>query len=151
PLLLRKLCKDVIRREGDVEEKRQSGKFLRYTALAQCLGNVHQVIVVNPDEVVRLRTASDSIGETLVDRLVGLPVSRLEIAKVLKIVKQWPDHLVGIAVIKFVPLGLTEGDRHDFVTCPARCFGECRLWNFARSSGPAAPGSTPSAHTRSTA
>src|SRR5947208_15693986 len=84
-----------------MEEKRQSGKFLRYTALAQCLGDVHQVIVVYPNEVVRLRTASDGIGETIVDRFVGLPVSRLEIAKVLQIVKQRPDHLVGIAVIKF--------------------------------------------------
>src|SRR5438309_2443985 len=125
-----------------MEEKRQSGKFLRYTARAQCLGDVHQVIVVYPNEVVRLRTASDGIGETIVDRLVGLPVSRLEIAKVLKIVKQWPDHFVGIAVIKFVPLGLTKRDWHDFVTCAARCFGECRLWNFARSSGPTDPGPT---------
>src|SRR5258705_703302 len=53
--------------------------------------------------------------------------------------KKRPDHLVGIAVVKFVALSLTQGHRHDIVTGVAGGFGQRSLWNFARGSRPTNP------------
>ena len=99
-------------------------------SFAQCLGNVHQVIIVHPDEIVGLRTADDGIRVTVVNLLVSLPVCRLEVAEILQIVKQRPDHLVGIAVVKFVALSLTQGHRHDIVTGVAGGFGQRLVVEF---------------------
>jgi hypothetical protein len=123
PLLLRKLRKNVVRRKGDVQEKRQSRKFLEQAPLAQCLGDVHEVVVMHPDEIIRLRAAADGIRVTLVNLFVSLPVCRLEVAEVLQIVEKRPDHLVGIAVVKFVALGFTESHRHNFVAGVTCGFG----------------------------
>ncbi len=94
-------------------------------------GDVHQVIIVDPDEIVGLGTAGDGIRVTFVNLFVSLPVRRLEIAEVLQIVKQRPDHLVGIAVVKFVALGFAQGHRHDIVTGVAGGFGQ-RSLGFCR-------------------
>ena len=99
-------------------------------SLAQCLGDVHQVIIVHPDEIVGLRTAGDGICVTLVNLFVSLPVCWLEVAEILQIVKQRPDHFVGIAVVKFVALGFTQGYRHNLVTGVARGFGQRLLVGF---------------------
>src|SRR5947208_16221121 len=106
PLLLRKLRKNIVRWKRDVQEKRQSQKFLGEAPLAQCLGDVHKLVVMHPDEIIRLRAAADGIGVTLVNFLVGLPICRLKVAEILQIVKKRPDHFVGIDVVKFVALGL---------------------------------------------
>src|SRR5438034_10987853 len=84
----------------------------------------------------------DSFGVTFVDLPVGLPVPRLEIAEVLQIVKQRPDDLIGIAVVKFVALSFAKSDRHHLVTSVACGFGERLLWNFAGNSRPADPRAT---------
>ena len=97
---------------------------------------------MDPDEIVGLRTAGDGICVTLVNLFVSLPVCRLEVAEILQIVKQRPDHLVGIAVVKFVPFGFTQGYRHNLVTGVAGGFGQRSLWNFARNSRPTNPHAT---------
>ena len=79
------MCRKNVNAEG----------FCRRASFAQCLGNVHQVIIVDPDEIVGLGTAGDRIRITFVYLLVSLPICRLEIAEILQIVKQRPDHLVG--------------------------------------------------------
>src|SRR6201993_2772594 len=58
-LLLWQLCKNVVRRKRDVQEKRPARKVLGHTSLAQSLGDVHQVIVMHPDEIIGFRAAND--------------------------------------------------------------------------------------------
>ena len=129
--MLRKLRKNIVRRKRDVQKERQRRKlFRRRAAFAQCLRNVHQVIIVDPDEIVGLRAADDRIRIPFVYLLVSLPIRRLEIAEILQVVKQRPDHLVGIAVVKFVALSLTQGHRHDIVTGVAGGFGQRLVMGF---------------------
>src|SRR5262249_14194459 len=87
PLLLRKLRKNIVWRKWDVQEKRQSRKFSGDALLAQCLRDVHQVIIVHPDEIVGLRTPGDRVRVPFVHLLVSLPIPRLEIAEILQVVK----------------------------------------------------------------
>src|SRR6516164_7439219 len=96
---------------------------------------------MHPDKIIRLRTPSDGICVTLVNLFVSLPVCWLEVADILQIVKEGPDHLVGITVVKFVPFGFTQGYRHNLVTGIARGLGQRFLWDFARDSRPADPSS----------
>src|SRR6266550_9162917 len=84
----------------------------------------------------------DSFGVTFVDLSVGLPVPRLEIAEVLQIVKQRPDDLVGIAVVKFVALSFAKSDRYHLVTGVTCGFGKRPLGDFACTSWPANPYAT---------
>src|SRR5260370_7426570 len=107
-LLLRKLRKNIVRRKGDVQEKRQSRKFLRQALLVQCLGDVHEVVVMHPDEIIRLRASRDGIRVALIDLFVSLPVSRLEVAEILQIAKNVPDHLLQIASVKSLPSDLPQ-------------------------------------------
>src|ERR1043166_4676144 len=100
------------------------------------------MIIVHPGEVVSLRAVSDGIRKTLVYCFVRLPVCRLEVAKVLQIMKQRPNHLVGIAVVEFIALGLAKANLHYFVTGVAGGFGQRPLWNFAGNSRPPNPSST---------
>src|SRR5205823_4422221 len=82
----------------------------------------------------------DGFRVTLVDRLVCLPVGRLEVAKVLQVVKQRPDHFIGVAVVKLVPLGFGQTHRYNRVAGIARGFFEWSGGNFSRNSWPADPG-----------
>ena len=79
-MLLWQLGEDVVGRKWDVQEERQRRA---YAALAQRLSNIHQVIIVHPDEIVALAVLRDGLGVTLIDRLVSLPKGRLEVAEVL--------------------------------------------------------------------
>ena len=79
-LLLRKLGEDVEWRKWDVQEKRQRGMDV---ALAQRLSDIHQVIIVHPDEVPGLAMSRNRLCVTLVHRLVSLPKRRLEVTEVL--------------------------------------------------------------------
>ena len=139
---MRKIRKNIVRRKRDVQEKRQSRKFSGDALLAQCLRDVHQVIIVHPDEIVGLRTPGDGIRVAVVNFFVSLPVRRLEVTEVLQVMKQRPDHLIGIAVVEFVALRLTQGHRHDIITGVAGGFGQRSLWNFARCSRPTNPRAT---------
>ena len=94
---------------------------------------------MDPDEIVALGTADDRIRIPFVYLLVSLPIRRVEIAEILQIVKQRPDHLVGEAVVKFGALSLTQGHRHDVVTGVAGGFGQRLVRDFARGSRPTNP------------
>ena len=141
PLLLRKLRKNIVRRKGDVQEKRQSRKVSGDASLPQCLGDVHQVIIVHPDKIVGVGAPNNGIRVAVVDFLVSLPVCRLEVAEILQVMKQRPDHFVGIAVVKLIALGFTQSHRDNLVTGVAPGFGKRFLWDFTRNSRPADPGS----------
>src|SRR5438094_1145001 len=96
---------------------------------------------MNPDEVVRLRGAGDGFRVSHVHLFISLPICRLEIAKILQIVKKRPNHLVGVSVIKFVALAFTQTHRHNLIAGVARGLGKRSLWNFARNPRPADPSS----------
>src|SRR5436189_5603855 len=82
PLLLRKFRKNIVRRKGNVQEKSQCRKFSGDALLAQCLRDVHQMIVVHPDEIVGMCAAADGIRVAVVHLFVSLPVCRVEVAEV---------------------------------------------------------------------
>jgi hypothetical protein len=119
-----------------VQEKR---KRRTDAALAQRLSHIHQVVIVDPDEVVRLAVSYDRLRVTLVDHLVCLPVGRLEVAKVLQVMKQRPDYFVGVAVVKLVALGFAQTHRHSRVAGIAGGLFEWSGGNFSRNSWPADP------------
>src|SRR6266481_910741 len=91
------------------------------------------MIVVYPDEIVGLRTAADGFRVAIVNLFVSLPVCRIEVAEILQIVKQRPDHLVGITVVKFVPFGFTQGYRHCAWPWSAVPVGFCRRFPASQS------------------
>src|SRR5204863_10122474 len=100
---IRKLGEDVEARERERQEKRARRMD---AALAQRLSDIHQVVIEHPHEVPWLAMSRNRIGITLVYRLVSRPKRRLEVTEALQVVKERPDDLIGIAVVKFVTLCL---------------------------------------------
>src|SRR5215468_9039036 len=97
------------------------------------------MIIVDPDEIVALGAADDRVRIPFVYLLVSLPIRRVEIAEILQIVKQRPDHLVGIPVVKFVSLGFAQGHRYDIVTGVAGGLGQRLVRDFAGGPRPTNP------------
>src|SRR6266487_4210527 len=97
------------------------------------------MVIVYPDEVARLAVARDRLRVALVHCLVGLPEGRLEVAEALQVMKQRPDDLVGITVVKLVAFCFAQCHWHHLVACVARGFGERRVRDLARDSGPTNP------------
>ena len=108
----RQLEEHVEWRKRDVEEERRpQGRFAR----SERRGHPHEVIVVDPDEIVRRRDPHDRVGEALVHGLVRRPVRRVEVRQGNQIVKQGPDDLVGEAGVEAVPLRRRERHREKLV------------------------------------
>src|SRR6266513_703757 len=101
------------------------------------------MIIVHPHEVVSLRAVSNDIGVPFIHCLVSFPKCRLETAKVLQIVEQRPDHLIGVTIVKFVAFGFAKSHGHHFVTCAARGLSKWALWDFACDPRPSDPDPTP--------
>ena len=100
------------------------------------------MVIVHPDEVTRLAVSRNRLGVTLVHCFVGVPKGRLEVAEALQVMKQRPDDLIGITVIKLVALCLAQAHRDDGVTDIARRLLERRPRNLTRDSRPPDPRST---------
>src|SRR4029453_5046828 len=96
----------------------------------------------HPHEVVSARAPSDGIGVTFVYCFVRFPKCRLKTAKVLQIMEQRPDHLIGVTIVKFVPVGFAKSNRYYFVTGVTRGFGERALGDLACNPGPSNPDTT---------
>ena len=120
-----------------------------YPALAQRLSDIHQVVIVHPDEIFGLAMSRNRLGVALVYRLVSFPEGRLEVAEVLQVVKQRPDDFIGIAVVKLIVFCFAQCHRHYFVACVARGFGERRVRDVACDSRPTDPCPAASAQHRS--
>src|SRR3546814_6368626 len=69
-----------------------------------------QVIVVNPEQVVRLDQRDQRVGETGVHPFIAPGKAALELRKIDTIVEQGPQREVGIAVVIFVYVLLFEID-----------------------------------------
>ena len=87
----RKAPPEVFRREGRVQaEPDRAALALLLETLAQQRRQQHQVVVVDPDQVVGFRFCGDYIGEDLVDALVSCPGFLVEVYPGL-IVHDWPE------------------------------------------------------------
>ena len=102
---LRKLHQHVARREGDVQEE---GEVRLESFAAQVVGDVEELVVVDPDEVVFAAFPGQCLSELAVHFYVGVPIFRIEIAASLKIVEERPEDLIGVAVIVLVDLVLAQ-------------------------------------------
>ena len=80
-------------------------------ALAQLLAERDQMVIVDPDQIVRLDQRRDRLGEALVDPLVAAAEAAVIFGEVDPIVEERPQGAVGIAVIIFVDVLLLEVDR----------------------------------------
>ena len=98
------------RRHRDVQEKADGvGDAER----AQLHAERDHVIVVHPDDVVRLQQRTQRLGEALVDVEIALVVAGLELRDVEPGVEHRPQHVVGIARVVLVVLARAERQGRD--------------------------------------
>jgi hypothetical protein len=90
---------DFRRRERDVQEEADA---VGVTALAELLGDRDQVIVVNPDDVVRLEDLRKLAGEVAVHSEIAGEVAAGELGQIDAIMQDRPQHPVGEAVVVFL-------------------------------------------------
>ena len=76
------------RRPGDVEEEADP---VLHAALAQLLAERDQMIIVDPDQVVRLDQRRDRLGEALVDPLVAAAEAAVIFGQVDPVVEERPQ------------------------------------------------------------
>src|SRR3954471_7664701 len=87
PIPLRQGPKQLLGRKWYMKEEADPGVG---QPSAEELGKQQQLIVVDPDEVARLVMFSDHVGESLVDRYVGLPVTHMQRDLVDQIMEEGP-------------------------------------------------------------
>ena len=87
----------------------------RLVLAAHQLGDVEELIVLHPDEVLLAAVREDAVGELLVDLEIGVPEGRVEIALPEQIVEQRPEDGVREPFVEAVDLLLREEDRHQLV------------------------------------
>ena len=92
-------------RAGDVQI--EADRVL-HPELPELGGERDQVIVVDPDHVVWAQQRLQQRGEALVDRNEAIEEAGLELGKVQSIVKDRPEHGVGIAQIVALVIALGE-------------------------------------------
>ena len=105
---LGKLEEDVRRGKGDMEEERQA---VRTAEFPQMVGHVHQLIVMDPDEILGPALFRYGFRESPVHPDVGVPVVGNEVALGLEIVEERPQGLVRVAMIVAVHLLGVDGYR----------------------------------------
>ena len=105
-------------REGDVEKETDA----RLTAeIAQIGAERHEMIIVDPDEIVGLKMRHQGVGELLVHPQIALIIVLLETHEIGAVMEQRPDHAVGEAEVKGLVVnrlhrvedGLNVADRID--------------------------------------
>ncbi|MNC84566.1 hypothetical protein D3C83_01220 [compost metagenome] len=112
------LEKDVRRRERDVQEEPRAGSRAE---AAQFRSNVHQVIIMHPDEIPRRARFVHCPRELAIHLTVGAPVRGIKVAQQLHIVKQRPDDLVRKTLVEIAHL--FRGERHA-LQCISRVLAE---------------------------
>jgi hypothetical protein len=114
-LATRQRAEDLHGGEGDVEEEADArARRLR----AEQRRHPHELVVVHPDEVVRLELGEHRIGEALVDALVGGPPPRLQWHAVDQRVKERPHHPVPERLVVVAHLDARQRHRHAAAALP---------------------------------
>src|SRR6267142_885387 len=78
---------------------------IAHSTAAQFLSNQHEVVIVNPNEIIRPGHLHDHVCKFLVRLAIAFPVSRFELAPRRKTMKQRPDDLVGKSAVERSSLG----------------------------------------------
>ena len=101
---------DFRRRERNVDEETD---LVVVPAIAQRLGERHEMIVVHPHDIVGPQQFFRCVGEILVDAKIAAKVAAREFGKVEPIMQDRPQHAVGETVVEFlvVVLGQIDGRR----------------------------------------
>ena len=79
-------------------------------ALAQRLGQRHQVIVVHPDYVVGTQQLFQIFGEEFVDAEIATEIAAREFGEVEPVMQNRPQHAVSETVIEFLVIVLAQVD-----------------------------------------
>jgi hypothetical protein len=113
-----------------------------FAALRARLGrDVHEMVVVHPDEVGLAAFLDHRLRKAAIHFLVARPVLRIEDAKRCEIVKERPDDLVREAVVEVVYVGSFELDaaQGDAQLTARRVEGILKARGISRRAGPADP------------
>jgi hypothetical protein len=94
-----------------MEEKTDSGGIRFF---AEHLRKQHQMIVMNPDEVIRPDNLKETFAENFIYLFVPLPVIFIIGGKGWKIMKEGPDSFIAEAVVEEVHLFIGKKDRNIF-------------------------------------
>ena len=84
--------------------------LLAHTHLAQLSGDVHQVIIVDPDEVVGAEVLLDRPGKLAVYGAIRSPEAGVEVAPHVQIVEKRPDDFVREPAVE--PVTFLGGQRY---------------------------------------
>ena len=105
---------DFWRREWNVDEEPD---LVVMPAIAQRLGERHEMIVVDPDDVVGPQQLFKMTGEILVDAYIAAEVATCEFGEIEPIMQNWPQHTVRKTVVEFlvVVLGQINSGVSDIV------------------------------------
>ncbi len=98
----------LVRREGDVVE---IADLCIGQALPEHLGQEHQVIVVNPDDVAGLDHFHHGVAELLVHPLINVPCLRVVVHEVVEVVEERPEGVVAESVVVVLDVVRREKDR----------------------------------------
>jgi hypothetical protein len=82
------------------------------TAIAKCLGQRQQVIIMNPDNVVGLQNLVQFGREALVDPHIAAEIAAREFRKIQPIMQNRPEHSVGVPVVIFLVVLFGEVGQH---------------------------------------
>jgi hypothetical protein len=134
----RQLHEDVGRGEGDVQEERDAR--LR-AQRAQLLAHVHQVIVVDPDEIRGPCGERHRVRVLAIHVAVDVPVARVEVAERREVVEERPHDLVGEAEVEIAHLlGIERHGRERIARFRTGGLERgCEAAFLARSARPADP------------
>ena len=139
PVVFRDGAEDLRRREGDVQEE---ARRTAPAGMAQGLAHQEEVVVVDPYRVGGFEPGGDEVGQALVDGGIGLERLAVERSQVESVVKDRPDHPVGVVEIEALMLVMGEVGEHEFHTLVAKHIGaaRCLLDQAATPAEPAAAG-----------
>ncbi len=100
----------LTRRPGRVQEEADP---VADAQAAQVPRHRDHVIVVNPDDVVRLDHRRQNLGEPSIHPLIALAVGPFVLGQIDAVMEQRPQGLVGVAVVVFVDVLRLQIDQAD--------------------------------------
>ena len=84
--------------------KKKDQRSTMHMKHTQFFCSINQVIIMNPNGVMFLRSLSNNVGKTLVHCFKCSKIARVKIGSGLQIVEQRPDNFVGKSKIKQIML-----------------------------------------------
>src|SRR5690606_25188318 len=79
--------------------------------LAQFCGKGNEVIIVDPDDIVRLQDRQEGIGKFGIDAAIPFDEGRLVFYEIKAVVEEWPKDTVGETQVIFLVILFRQRDR----------------------------------------